>query len=89
MCLAVPGKVLSVSPANDAALGTAIVSFGGITREVSTALVPETRPGDYVLVHVGVAIALVDEHEAMLTFDYLQKLGELDELSSTENQKPI
>ena len=56
------------------------VSFGGIIKDVSLAYVPEAREGEYVLVHVGFAISVVDEAEAMRTFEILKQMGELEEL---------
>jgi len=56
------------------------VSFGGIIKEVSLAYVPEAREGEYVLVHVGFAISVVDEAEAMRTFEILKQMGELEDL---------
>lgn len=56
------------------------VAFGGIIKEASLEMVPQAKEGDYVLVHVGVAISIVDEEEAQKTFSYLQEIGELDEL---------
>jgi hydrogenase expression/formation protein HypC len=79
MCLAVPGKLLSVRGEDPLEL-TGRVSFGGIVKEVSLACAPEARPGDYVLVHVGVAISVVDPGEAEETFRYLRAMGELDGL---------
>ena len=75
MCLAVPGRVLSVerSGANRAAR----VEFGGLVKEVSLDFVPAARPGDYVLVHVGFALAIVDAAEAARTFALLQELDAL------------
>lgn len=78
MCLAVPGKILSTSGEDFARM--ARVSFGGIIKEVSLAYVPEAQEGSYVLVHVGFAISVMDETEAMRTWDILQKMGELEEL---------
>jgi hydrogenase expression/formation protein HypC len=75
MCLAVPGKVLSITDATSLMrLGT--VSFGGIVKEVSLAYVPEAQVGDYVLVHVGFAISRLNEQEAARVFAYLQQLDE-------------
>ena len=79
MCLAVPGKILSVSGEDFARM--ARVSFGGIVKEVSLAYVPEASEGNYVLVHVGFAITVVDEAEAQRTFEILKQMGELEELS--------
>ena len=78
MCLAVPGKILSTSGEDFARM--ARVSFGGITKDVSLAYVPEAEAGHYVLVHVGFAISVVDEAEALRTFEILEKMGELAEL---------
>ena len=64
MCLAVPGQVLNVA---DDPLRTATVSFGGVTKSVSLALVPEAGVGDYVIVHVGFAISKLDEEAARRT----------------------
>jgi hydrogenase expression/formation protein HypC len=80
MCLAVPGKILSVQGADFAR--TARVSFGGIVKDVSLAYVPEAHEGEYVIVHVGFAISVVDEAEALQTFEYLRQMGELDELDA-------
>ena len=79
MCLAVPGKVLSVS-GDDPLVRAARVSFNGVIKEVSLACAPEAQVGDYVLVHVGVAISVVDPQEAAETFAYLRQMGELDGL---------
>ena len=59
-------------------------SWNGIVKEVSLTLVPEAKVGDYVMVHVGAAISLVDEEEAKKTFDLLKQLGELHELDDPE-----
>jgi hydrogenase expression/formation protein HypC len=79
MCLAVPGKILSVAGA-DPLLRTGRVSFGGIVKEVNLAYTPEANIGDYVIVHVGFAISTLDEEEAHRVFDYLAQMGELAEL---------
>ncbi len=65
------------------------VSFGGIVKEASLEMVPQAAVGDYVLVHVGVAISLVDEEEAMKTFQYLKEIGDLEELGQTDDQGAI
>jgi hydrogenase expression/formation protein HypC len=79
MCLAVPGKVLDIS-GDDPLLRTGRVSFNGVVKQVSFTCAPEARPGDYVLVHVGLAISVVDEKEAQETFRYLEQMGDLDGL---------
>lgn len=80
MCLAIPGKIQSIVNQLDETFRVAKVSFGGIVKDVNLAMVPQAQVGDYVLVHVGVAIGIVDEAEAQQTFEYLQKIGELEEL---------
>ena len=79
MCLAVPGKLLEIT-GDDPDFRTGRVSFGGVVKNVSLALVPEAKVDDYVLVHVGVALNIVDEQEAAEVFDYLREMGELAEL---------
>ena len=78
MCLAVPGKIISVSGEDLAR--QARVDFGGVLKEVNLAYVPEAQIGEYVLVHVGFAISVVDEEEAGKVFGYLKEMGELGEL---------
>ncbi len=80
MCLAIPGKILSIENEFDNLGRMARVSFGGIIKEVSLEMAPQANIGDYVLVHVGVAISVVDEEEALKTFQYLKEIGELEEL---------
>ena len=81
MCLAVPGKVLSVAGERELRAGQ--VSFGGVIKQVSFAYVPEVKIGDYVIVHVGFALSVVDEREANQTFEYLRQMGELAEVEET------
>ena len=80
MCLAVPGKIISIE-GTEAALRTGRVDFGGVIRQVNLACVPEAKLGDYVIVHVGLAISILDRAEAERVFEYLEAAGELDELS--------
>jgi hydrogenase expression/formation protein HypC len=81
MCLAVPGKLISIS-GDEPLERMGRVSFGGIVKEVSLAYVPEARVGDYVIVHVGFALSVVDETEAARVFTYLEQMGELGELQN-------
>jgi hydrogenase expression/formation protein HypC len=81
MCLAIPGKILSVAGV-EPLLRAGQVSFGGIVKEVNLACVPEAAVGDYVIVHVGVAIGRIDEAEARRTLEYLQRMDELAELNA-------
>jgi hydrogenase expression/formation protein HypC len=79
MCLAVPGKIISIESA-DPIFRCGSVDFGGIIKQINLAYVPEAKIGDYVLVHVGFAISTVDEAEAQQVFEYLRQMGELAEL---------
>lgn len=80
MCLAVPGRILEISGDDDLSrIGR--VSFGGIIKNVSLACVPEARVDDYVLVHVGMALSIVDEDEATRVFALLREMGELADLA--------
>jgi hydrogenase expression/formation protein HypC len=83
MCLAIPGKIRSISFQYNDTVKMAKVSFGGIIKEASLEMVPTADVGDYVLVHVGVAISKVNEEEAHKVFGYLREAGELDELYDT------
>ncbi|HUZ71997.1 MAG TPA: HypC/HybG/HupF family hydrogenase formation chaperone [Stellaceae bacterium] len=76
MCLAVPGKILSLA-VDDPIMRVGRVDFGGIVKAINLAFVPEARIGDYVLVHVGFAITVIDEIEAGRVFEHLRELGEL------------
>jgi hydrogenase expression/formation protein HypC len=69
MCLAIPGEVESVNG------GKAVVDITGVRREVSIALVDRVNVGDYLLVHAGCAIAVIDEQEAMETLELLRQLA--------------
>lgn len=80
MCLAVPGKIVSIDEL-DPLLRSGRVSFGGVVKRVSLACVPEAVMGQYVLVHAGMAISTIDEAEAAKVFEYLRELGESDELT--------
>ncbi|MBX2955826.1 MAG: HypC/HybG/HupF family hydrogenase formation chaperone [Cyclobacteriaceae bacterium] len=81
MCLAIPGKLEEITNQLDETFRFGKVSFGGIVKEVNLSMVPEANIGDYVLVHVGVAIGTVDEEEAKKTFEYIKQIGELNELN--------
>ena len=84
MCLAIPGKIKSIESQMDGLVRMAKVSFDGILKEASLELVPEAKEGDYVLIHVGIAISLVDEEEAKKTFDYLRQIGDIAELENED-----
>jgi hydrogenase expression/formation protein HypC len=78
MCLAVPGKVLSIE-GPDPAFRTAYVDFCGVRKTVNLAFTPEVAAGDFVLVHVGFALTKIDEEEAARTYQYLVEIGALTE----------
>ena len=86
MCLAVPGRVVEIQGSDD--LRSARVDFGGITRDASLVFVPEASVGDYVLVHVGFAIARIDEDAAREALDALDSIGEL-ERQRTERERSM
>jgi hydrogenase expression/formation protein HypC len=75
MCLAVPGKLVSVT-GEDPFQRTGKVSFGGVMKDVNLACLPEAQIGDYVIVHVGMAISRLDETEANEVFAYLKQIDE-------------
>ena len=76
MCLAIPGKILSIRESETLMDRTGQVSFAGIVKEVQLGYVPEAKIGDYVNVHVGFAISVIDEKEAMETLRAYTKINE-------------
>jgi hydrogenase expression/formation protein HypC len=81
VCLGVPGKVLEVREnAQGMIMGT--VSFAGVNKEICLAYAPEAKPDDYVIVHAGFAISVINEQEAEETLELLRQMGELDETGS-------
>lgn len=80
MCLAIPGKIISFEDQIESVFQIGKVSFGGIIKKINLSLVPEAKIGDYILVHVGVAMTIIDEEEAVRTMNFLDGTGELDEL---------
>jgi len=79
MCLAIPGKIESIS-SKDPLLRIGRINFGGIIKEASLAYVPEATIGDYVIVHVGFALSRMNEDEAQKVFDYVKAIEDLSEL---------
>ncbi|KAF0243217.1 MAG: hydrogenase expression/formation protein [Chitinophagaceae bacterium] len=86
MCLAIPGKILSINALDDT-FRMGKVTFGGIQKDINLCMVPDAEVGDYVLVHVGVAIGKVDEEEANKVFSYLKDMGEVAELEEPKEEK--
>ena len=77
MCLAIPGKVAEIQVKEGVRTGR--VLFGGIARQACLDFVPEARAGDFVMVHVGFAISVVDKEEAERTYALLESMGVLSE----------
>jgi hydrogenase expression/formation protein HypC len=77
MCLAVPGKIIEITESDG--LQMAKVDFGGIFREACLDYVPEAKVGDYCVIHVGFAISLLSEKEAMETLDLLKQITDIEE----------
>ena len=86
MCLAIPGQITSIDNQIDEVFRFAKVSFNGVVKEVNLAMVPEAKIGDYVLVHVGSAISIVDEEEAKKTMEILLQMDELNELEDGDDK---
>ncbi len=84
MCLAIPGKIQAIEYRYNGVVKVGKVSFGGIIKEVSLEMVPTAETGDYVIVHVGVAISKINETEAARVFEYLKAAGELNELNDSD-----
>ncbi|HPC60447.1 MAG TPA: HypC/HybG/HupF family hydrogenase formation chaperone [Verrucomicrobiota bacterium] len=87
MCLAVPGKIISIQ-GEDPLSRIGKIDFGGVLKEASLAYVPEAEVGDYVIVHVGFALNRVDEAEAQKVFEYLREMDQLAELDEAEKPGP-
>ncbi len=84
MCLSIPGKLIEITAELDETFREGRVSFDGVVKKVSLTLVPEAKVNDYVMVHVGAAISVVDEEEAKKTFDILKQLDELQDLDTPD-----
>lgn len=78
MCLAIPGKVVTIREADGILLGK--VDFGGIVKEVCLQYTPDVKLGEYVIVHVGFSLSKMDEEEAARTYQLLEELNQLGEL---------
>jgi hydrogenase expression/formation protein HypC len=78
MCLGIPGKVVETYLEDEILMGK--VDFGGISKRVCLEHVPEVKPDDYVLVHVGFALSMIDENEAQQVFAFLERMNQLEEL---------
>jgi hydrogenase expression/formation protein HypC len=78
MCLGIPGKVVETYREHEVLMGK--VDFSGVIKRVCLEHVPDVRPGEYVLVHVGFALTRIDEAEARQVFEFLAQMNQLDEL---------
>ncbi len=79
MCLAIPGKIVSIEN-NPSQMRIGKVNMGGILKQVNLELVPQAKVNDYVLIHVGVALSIVDEDEAQKTLNFLRGTDDFNEL---------
>ena len=86
MCLAIPGKVAEIQIKEGVRTGR--VLFGGIARQACLDFVPEAREGDFVMVHVGFAISVVDKEEAERTYALLESMGVLGDELGLNAEKP-
>lgn len=77
MCLGVPGKITEIYEAGGLPMGK--VDFGGVTKEVCLSYVPEAKVGDYTIIHVGFALSVLDEAEALETLQLLRDIDALGE----------
>lgn len=80
MCIGIPGQILEIYTKNNFQMGK--IDFGGITKEVCLAYVPEANPGEYVLVHAGFAISLMNQDEAAETLHLLQEVTDIDQMGN-------
>ena len=87
MCLAVPGKIVSIVVEENLGLRSGKADFGGIRKDICLDYTPDARVGDYVLVHVGFALSIVDEIEAQRVFESLRQLDLLEELQAEDVQE--
>jgi hydrogenase expression/formation protein HypC len=78
MCLAIPGKITEIKKDSDDILLSGIIDFEGANREVNLSMVPDAKVGDYVLVHTGLAISIVDEEEAKATLDLFKQMEDFE-----------
>ena len=85
MCLAIPGKIEEITNQLDDTFREGRVVFGDVKKEINLSMVPEAKVGDYVMVHVGVAISVVNEEEANKTFELLKQMGELNDLNPPQS----
>ncbi len=83
MCLSIPGQIKEIKLDGSLAMGK--VDFGGVIKEVCLDYVPEAKVGQYVLVHVGFAISVMDEEEAKESLELLRQVAEFEDEFKTDN----
>jgi hydrogenase expression/formation protein HypC len=83
MCLGIPGRLVEILPHDGETVPMGKVEFGGITKDICLAYLPDVEVGEYVLVHVGFAISKVDESEAAEIFSYVQQMEALNAASDS------
>ena len=88
MCLAIPGQVIEIHQ-QDSISRIGKVNFDGIVKEVNLTYVPEVKIGDYVTVHVGFALAAIDEKEALEAIEYMRDIAQRNERRRDEVRKRI
>lgn len=81
MCLGIPGKVLNIDRTSTPLMGT--VNFGGVSKQVCLEWVPDVNVGQYVIVHVGFGLKVIDEREASKVFEILKEMEQLEEINGT------
>ena len=87
MCLGIPGELIEAREVNGVRYGK--VRFAGITRDVCLECQKDAQPGDFVLVHVGFAIAKIDREEAARAWDVLEQIGQTDEVKPFRDDNPF
>ena len=85
MCLSIPGRIAEIRQESSLLLGS--VDFGGVSKEICLDYVPEAQVGQYVLVHVGFAISLLDEEEALARLEMFREMAELAEELNSNNSE--
>lgn len=85
MCLGIPGEVVEIHREKDLLFGK--VRFGGVTRTICLEYVPDAQVGEFVVVHVGFAISKIDAAEASRSYEFLEEMNQLLELTA-DLEKP-
>lgn len=78
MCLAIPAKIVSINPAENELLRTGNVDFSGVQKEISLAYVPEAVIDDYVIIHAGFALSVLDKEEALASLQAFKDLADFE-----------